>query len=126
MTGLFAQWLANGRKALIQPGSGVSVTELLAAYWRHAQTHYRLKDGTSGTQLSIVSQVIRDVRRLYGSVPVDEFGPQALTALRQLWIDGRHRADGDDNPRPLARSTVNALVSQTLSEGSAKSLFRRP
>lgn len=114
---LVAQWLAAGRKAPIQPGDGININELCAAFWRHAGQHYRKKDGTSTTRLGIVGDVIRTLRRVYGSVRAAEFGPRSLVALRQVWVDGRHRAidavDGHDKPvRPLARVTVNDYTSQ--------------
>ena len=93
-------------------GTGVTCTELCAAYWRHARAHYRKKDGTPTTHIHTVRQVIRDFRRFYGSIPVAEFGPRSLVAMRQVWIEGRHRVGDDQTPSPLSRKFVNDLTSQ--------------
>ena len=109
---LISEWLAAGRKIPIQAGPGMTVTELCAAYWRHAQAHYRKRDGTATTQIHVVKQVIRDVRRVYGSMLSADFGPKALAVMRQIWIDCRHRDGGGEPTKPLARKTVNNLTSQ--------------
>jgi hypothetical protein len=50
-----AEWLARGRASgparrtgpdTGEPPSGVSVNEILLAFWRHAEEHYRTPEGT--------------------------------------------------------------------------------
>src|SRR2546430_744250 len=40
---LIADWLANGRR-LPTPTSETTVAEVLAGYWRHAETYYKRED----------------------------------------------------------------------------------
>lgn len=71
------------------------VVQVLAAFWRFAQTWYR-KDGELTNEVDAYRKVIEDVRALFGDTPASEFGPRAFKAVRQRWID-----------RGQARTTVN-------------------
>ena len=68
-------------------GSGLTVAELLLAFLKHAETHYRRADGTPTDELANVKQTIKVVRETHASVPAAEFGPFALKAVRQAMID---------------------------------------
>jgi integrase len=63
-----------------------TVDELLLAFWRHAEAHYRRADGTPTNEISEYRQAFRQVRALYGSGPAREFGPLALKAVRQRMV----------------------------------------
>jgi hypothetical protein len=63
-----------------------TVNELLLAFLRHAQEHYRRPDGTPTDELKEYRLAIRPVRELYGHTPVRAFGPVALDAVRQQMI----------------------------------------
>jgi len=84
--------VTSTRPTTIAPASpvdGLTVVELVAAYWQFAQGYY-MKDGQpTGWQVHI-RLVLRLLKESYGSVPVTEFGPLALKALRQRMIDGGH------------------------------------
>src|SRR4051794_2960284 len=69
-----AEWLARGRtpdparqkgEVVGAPQPGVSVNEVLLAFWRHAEQHYRTPDGKPTSQLAEYRQTIRVVRELY-------------------------------------------------------------
>ncbi len=79
------------------------MVELADAYWEHAQGYYR---GSSGS-LPRIRVAIRAICEHYGRKPIDEFGPLALQAVRQRFID-----DG------LSRTYVNNVV------GAIKRIFR--
>lgn len=102
------EWLANGRRAPVAEGEreGVYVAELVAAFWRHAQEYYR-KDGKPTNELSHFKTVAKVLNRMYGRTPVVEFGPLALKACRQGFIDNGQ-----------ARRTVNQNT------GRVKRIFR--
>jgi integrase len=68
-------------------GPGLSVNELLLAFWRHAERHYRRADGTPTNELPQYRQTFRLVKELYGHTPAAGFGPRALKVLRQRMID---------------------------------------
>jgi len=82
-----------------EPGSDTTVSELLLAFWKHAENHYRHPDGTHTEELNWFRVSLRPVRELYGHTPAKEFGPRALKVVREVMI-----ASG------LSRPTINARV----------------
>jgi integrase len=79
---LVAEWLE--RRGAFAPQAGgpapLSVNELTAAYWKHAEAYYRF-DGKKGTQFNIKS-ALGVLARLYGHTSAADFGPLALKACR--------------------------------------------
>ena len=78
---LVAEFLSAGRQ-VIEPAkaSSVTVVEVLAAFWRHCKVYY-VKDGKPTHERAAFKRIIRDVRKLYGTVPAMEFGPRSLKAV---------------------------------------------
>ena len=95
---LLAEWHAGGCNLPVTKVE-ITVVELCANFWKYAQEHYS-PDGRPTDSLSRVKQALRPLRDLYGSLPAANFGPLALTALRQTWID-----------KGLARTTINDYTS---------------
>jgi integrase len=84
---LIAEYLVAGRNAMLVNRSGrVLMGQLLAAFLAHAEEHYTKNDKPT-SEVNAYEQVIRSIRKLYRSVPVDSFGPLSLKAVRQTWID---------------------------------------
>ena len=98
---VLAEWHANGCRLPATKGGDTTVVELCAAYWDHAAEHYRKGDGSSSTTIHRVRQALRLLRDLYGPSSLADFGPLALRAVRQRWID-----------KGLARGTINEYVAQ--------------
>lgn len=101
---LVAEFLAAGRQ-VIEPAKAESITvvEVLAAFWRHCKAYY-VKDGKPTNEQDAFRLIIRDVRKLYGSIPAAEFGPKALKTVRQVWCDrGQSRPTINKNMRRLTR-----------------------
>jgi integrase len=89
---LIAEWLAGGRRlqpVAVQQPEGISVNELLLAFWGHAEQHYRHEDGTPTNELNNLRASLRPLRELYGMLPAAEFSPLKLKAVRQKMIDSR-------------------------------------
>jgi integrase len=106
---LVGEWLANGRAAP-RGGAGcggLTVSELILAYLKHADEHYRNADGSRGEEVGNLKDALRPVRKLYGHTDAAAFGPVALKAVRLAMVDSG-----------LARTTVNARV------GRVKRMFR--
>jgi integrase len=103
---LIHTWLANGR-ALDPPERAVKIVELIRDYWRHAKRHYRSPNGNVTSSRNRVRTAARKLKALYGDTPASEFGPTALRAVRQAWIESG-----------LARSTINEYTDEI------KRLFR--
>jgi len=86
--------LATSPVAAVGDPSGVTVNEVLAAYLEHAERHYRYADGRATSEIYEVKIVLRAIRLLYGELPVGEFGPLAVKAARQKWVqEGRSRTE---------------------------------
>lgn len=65
----------------------LTVNEILLAFWKYAEGHYRRADGTVTDELSQYRQTFRPLMVLYGRMAAAEFGPKALKVLRQVMIE---------------------------------------
>lgn len=91
-----AEWVAGGRHAAVpdraaesaaSPNADVmKVAEVIAAFWDHAEAHYRKPDGTPTSELDNMRQALRPLRRLYAHTPAAGFGPKALKAVREHMV----------------------------------------
>lgn len=95
---LIAEWATSPRPStpgLSRPTIGVDLTvnELMVAYWDKHVVDYYTKNGRPTSEVDNNRQALRFLRRLHGSLPTRDFGPQALKAVRQAMIDaGRCRS----------------------------------
>lgn len=88
---LIAEWLSNGRCRIRSDSpeeieAAISVNELVVAFWNHAETYYRRPDGTQTHEIETLRQAVRPLVDLYGAVPVDQFGPRSLKAVREQMV----------------------------------------
>jgi integrase len=84
---LIGEWLAAGRPSTgLVTADDLTVTELLLRYWRFAQQHYR-KDGQPTGTLSNIRYAAKPLKERYGHTRASGFGPLALKALRESWIN---------------------------------------
>jgi integrase len=106
-------WLTNGRRlpdALVggkrrEDRGDVAVVEVISAYWEFAEARYTDK----ATRCHVKSALSR-LRKLFGPLPVAEFGPKALSLYQRdlvetpatLHPNGTARRSG-----PLSRKIVN-------------------
>lgn len=81
---LVAEWVSRGRQLGGQE-EGLTVNELILAYWRFAKGYYKRGSGTG--ELPCIRDAVRWVKALYGSKPVGDFGPLALKSVRQEMIN---------------------------------------
>jgi len=105
---LIGEYLATGRRGTAQDVADqhISVTQLIAAYWKFAQGYYR-KAGKPTSELSVIKLALRDLKAFYGKEPATDFGPLKLKAIREHWITQGH-----------ARKTINDQC------GRIKRMFR--
>ncbi|MDB5344291.1 MAG: site-specific tyrosine recombinase XerD [Schlesneria sp.] len=99
---------ASGRPAVVTPKAAVTLNELFLKYVTDELPRF------SSSERHCQMTVIRMVRQLFGFVPVAEFGPLKLRAVRDAMVAGdpnqKDRA-GKPNPRkPWSRNTVNRQV----------------
>jgi len=86
---VITEWIANGRRlptACDEHRIELSVTELIAAYWRHVEAYY-IKDGQPTSEQEWIRYAMKPLRRLYGHTRAAEFGPLALKAVTWAMID---------------------------------------
>ena len=95
---VIAEWIAGGKQMPVSP-TEITLTEVCAAFWKHAQDYYVHADGSPTSQQERIKSAIKGVKALYGSAPASAFGPKALRAVREKWIQ-----DG------LARTTINSMT----------------
>jgi integrase len=84
---VIAEWEASGRRLTRPAAGGLTVNELILAYWTYAGGYYR-KSGKPTDQLHRVRLALRPVRDLYGHTLAAEFGPKALKAVRERMLHG--------------------------------------
>jgi integrase len=88
-----AEWLANGRRlpapAELKAPVGVTVNELILAFYNHAVQHYRRDDGTYTSEVREFKLALKPLRALYGTLSAVEFGPLKLKAVRQWMVNAR-------------------------------------
>jgi integrase len=86
---LVAEWLAGGRRAPKASTDGLTIAEVLVAFWDHAETYYRHPDGTPTSEIHCLRDALKMLRRLYGHTPASDFGPLALKAVREAMIEAK-------------------------------------
>ena len=88
---IILEYLASGRRGTAEQAApaAFTVTELIAAYWKHADRYYR-KNGQPTSELSVLKLALRDLKELYGREVAAEFGPLKLKAIRERWIGRNH------------------------------------
>ena len=85
----------------MQPSFGrgdLSVSELVNRYRQFAEQYY-VKNGKATKELADMKYACRPLRTLYGTVPVAQFGPLALKAVREYMISNENLSRGVVNHR---------------------------
>ena len=83
------------------PAPAPTVAEVILAFWRHAEDHYRAPDGTPSEELGNIKGALRPLRALYADSPARDFGPLALRAVRDEMVRSG-----------LARTSINSRVNR--------------
>jgi hypothetical protein len=86
---VLGEWEANGRRLSAKNNAleGLSVNELILAYWPHVETYYRHADGSLTSEVSAIRLALRRLKNLYGHTAAASFDPLALETLRQKMIE---------------------------------------
>lgn len=105
---LVSEWLAAGRQLprAADDSHRLTIVEVIARYWAWCKSYY-LFNGKPTGEPARIREALKPLRELYGKQPVTSFGPIALKAIRQRWIDAG-----------LARRHINQRV------GRIKRLFK--
>ena len=89
---LIAEWLAGGRQMPRRQGevsAGLSLNEVILAYWKHTEAYYRHPDGTPTSEADNIRLALRPLKRLYGHTAAD-FDSLGLEAVRAEMIRAGH------------------------------------
>jgi integrase len=79
---LLHEWIEAGCSTAVGASpKTATVSQLCAAFWKHAKTYY------NGTNAAHFKRVIKSLRTKYGSKQVSDFGGRDLKALRQSFVD---------------------------------------
>jgi integrase len=115
---IIAEWEEAGRRLPQQlAATDLTIHELIAAFWDHAEQHYRRPDGTQTSELADFRMSLRPLSHYYGSTAAKSFGPLALKAVRQAMVNGySHPKHGQQEA--LCRNVVNQRI------GRIRRLFR--
>ncbi len=110
---VIGEWLANGRRAVAS--DGITVVELVVAYLKHVDGRYKSNEPGN------IRAALKPVRQVYGATPAAEFGPLALKATRQRYIEaGNCRTQANKRTRNVVRmfrwGVSEQLVSQSVWE----------
>lgn len=84
---LVAEHLAERREPPppVPADTPLTLTELIARYWRFAKTYY-VKGGKPTSEIHSIKLALRFVRRLYGGTSALDFSPKKLKAVREAMI----------------------------------------
>jgi integrase len=118
---VIAEWEANGRRFRIPcaESGALSINELMLAFVRHAEQHYRRPDGTTTNELNECKAALKPLKELYGSLPVADFSPLKLKAVRQKMAEARRyrvriKVSKDRKERVLERHVWEHEFRRTL------------
>lgn len=82
---IIGEWIANGRQLPAAPAD-LTVAELVARFWTHAQRTYRDVDGNPTTELESFRHSLQPLLDLYASTQAAKFSPLCLRAVRERMI----------------------------------------
>ncbi len=80
-----AEWLAAGRQ-LPADQDGITVKELLARFWVHAEGYYRHETDGRVKELEQFTLALRPLKEMYEFSRAIDFGPRALKAVQQRMV----------------------------------------
>ena len=83
---LIGEWLANGRRPA-SVDADLTIAELLERYRQHVESYYRLPNGEPTSEVACIALAAKPLRLLYGDHPAASFGPLALEALQNRFIE---------------------------------------
>lgn len=82
---LIAEWIAGGYRLPV-PQDQITVMEVADAYAKWAESYYLGRFGEPSQENTRIRSALRPTIELYGNVAAIQFGPNALRAVRQVWI----------------------------------------
>jgi hypothetical protein len=90
---LIAEWLASDRRPKAEESQPLTLSEVILAYWKHCKRHYRMPNGKPSSTQDNIKYLLKPLRKLYGDVAVDDFGPLAFKT-QPTKVGGKYRLCG--------------------------------
>jgi integrase len=81
-----AEWLSCGKQVAVE-GADITLNEILARFWVHAENYYRGPDGNPTTELDSLRYAFRPLSKLYANTAAASFGPRCLRAVQQNMVE---------------------------------------
>ena len=82
---LMTEWSVSGYKLPVKPDE-ITIVELIARFWQHANKYYRKPDGTPTSEIPNFQQALRPLKEIYSHLPVSEFSPLKLKAVQKKMV----------------------------------------
>jgi integrase len=82
---VIAEWISAGRQLPVAP-EDLTVLELIARFWTHAEATYRKPDGRPTSELDNFRQALRPLKGLYADTAARLFGPRSLRAVQSEMV----------------------------------------
>jgi integrase len=106
--------------AFIPPkADDLTICELLAAYWPHAENHYR-KHGQATRTLDNIRLALKPLNERHGDLPVRQFGPLLLKAHRERMLNQK-TPTGETPTRGVINERVR-IIRQVFEWGVSEEL----
>ena len=123
---VIAEWLAAGRPSCPPKQPDLTIVELARAYIRYARKYYR-KNGVSTGTAEAIELTLKTLGKFYSRTPVRDFGPLALQAMQQKFIDmGQARRYINDNIDRIRRMFRWGVANEMVNPGVAQALAAVP
>ncbi len=81
-----AEWIAAGKQLPANPDV-LTIKELIARFWVHAEGYYRTVTDGRIKELEQFALALRPLKELYAHTLAAEFGPRSLKAVRQKMLE---------------------------------------
>jgi integrase len=123
---IVAEWLARDGNPPSPSSDDLTVSELVAAYWRFAKRYYGPLPSAQSS-LPAIKSAIRHLKGLYGHTPARDFGPIALKAVRvQIVASGVTRNGVNNAVDRIKRIFRWAVAEEMLPAASYQALTAVP
>ena len=90
---VLVEWMTTGTTLAAHGHPGIAVaqrpsiiSELKVGYLKHVDAYY-VKNGRPTSEATLIRLALRELRKLYGHAPAQDFGPLALKAVRQSYVE---------------------------------------
>ena len=117
---LIGEWISAGRPSSVATASDITIAELCRRYKVFIEHYY-----VSGGSVANIKAAIRTLREIYGNTMAAEFGPLALKAIRQRFVDAGNSRMYCNRLTDLIRRMFKWASSASIDDGFRSALRSR-